>query len=142
MTEPAPPLPPAVLPPVLIVDDDSQAAFSVECMLELLGLPAHLAANGREAVAMAKAARYDLILMDIEMPEMDGMEAAKQIRRDELVAQRPAAIIVAMTGHNDRGVAVLCRMAGMNDVLVKPFLVAALRDKLAAACPALPLDAI
>ena len=120
--------------PVLLVDDDSNSAFTVESILLFLGLEVHLAENGRVAVAKTAETDYAVVLMDIEMPEMDGMDATKAIRAREAETGTAPSVIVAMTGHTSQGIKVLCQLAGMNSVLVKPFSIDALRDKLSEAC--------
>jgi CheY-like chemotaxis protein len=120
--------------PVLLVDDDSNSAFTVESILLFLGLEVDLAENGRIAVAKAAETDYAVILMDIEMPEMDGMDATQAIRAREAATGAKPAVILAMTGHTSQGIKILCQRAGMNSVLVKPFSVEALRDKLSEVC--------
>ncbi len=88
-------------------------------MLERLGCRVDLAANGREAIEMARLLPYDLILMDCEMPEVDGFEAARQIRRDESSRGRRTPI-VASTAHAMAGIREQCLSAGMDDSLTKP----------------------
>lgn len=78
------------------------------------------AENGRKAVAMAGERHYDLILMDLVMPELGGMDAAKAIR-ETLPAPANAVSIVALTAHTDRDVWGQCRTVGMNDILLKPY---------------------
>ncbi|MFX7567120.1 response regulator, partial [Acinetobacter baumannii] len=73
--------------------------------------------NGQEALDMLKKARYDLILMDINMPEMDGFEATEIIRRD-IDKEIP---IIAMTGWSSRTEGDKFAKTGMNGVLSKPF---------------------
>lgn len=120
--------------PVLLVDDDSNSAFTVESILLFLGVEVHLAENGRVAVAKTAETDYAVVLMDIEMPEMDGMDATQAIRAREAETGAAAVTIVAMTGHTSQGIKILCLRAGMNGVLVKPFGVDALRDKLSEVC--------
>ncbi len=124
----------------LIVDDDANMSFMVEAMLEIMGLAADIAGNGRIASEMATPGRYAVILMDIEMPEMDGLDATKAIRAAEDTTPVP---IIGMTGHTIDGIRHLGRIAGMDDMITKPFLIATLHAKLRAVCgDALPLDDI
>ena len=83
------------------------------------------AANGREAVEMASAETFDLIFMDVQMPEMDGFEATGQIRANERVTGRHTPI-VAMTAHAMAGDRERCLAAGMDGYLSKPLQKAAL----------------
>ena len=77
------------------------------------------AANGQEALERLKAAAYDLILMDIQMPKMDGYETTREIRADSRYEKLP---IVAMTAHAMKGVRDQCLEAGMNDYITKPII--------------------
>jgi len=120
--------------PVLLVDDDRNSAFMVESMLEVLGVTADIAENGRVAVDKAAGAAYAAILMDIEMPVMDGLDATKAIRAREAETGAPPVKVIAMTGHTTSGIKVLCQIAGMDSVLHKPFDLEALRAKLAETC--------
>jgi CheY-like chemotaxis protein len=87
-------------------------------MLERLGLRTDVAADGREAVTMFQLAWYDLILMDCQMPEMDGYAATEAIRTIERGERRVA--IVAMTAEAIGGARERCLSAGMDDYLAKP----------------------
>jgi CheY-like chemotaxis protein len=86
--------------------------------LEKLGCRADVAANGREAVEMARTFPYDLILMDCRMPEMDGYAATREIRSQENAGARIP--IVAMTAHAVTGAREECLGAGMDDYIAKP----------------------
>lgn len=107
---------------VLLVEDHEANAIIAKEILSLMGLQCELAHNGLEAVELFAQGGFDLVLMDCEMPIMDGYEAARRIR--ELEAAAPGGHrtpIVALTAHglSDQHALVLER--GMDDVLVKPY---------------------
>ena len=88
-------------------------------LLQRLGYSVDLAENGVEGVAAAQQQRYALILMDMQMPEMDGLEATRRIRLGTgLNSDSP---IVALTANAMQADQEACREAGMNDFLTKPF---------------------
>jgi PAS domain S-box-containing protein len=86
-------------------------------MLERLGYSADVAANGLEALQAIERAPYDIVLMDIQMPEMDGLEASKRIRS---LPNGSQTYIIAMTAHAMKGDREMCYSAGMNDYISKP----------------------
>ncbi len=108
------------LPPlrILLVDDNlfnQQVALAI---LKKFRLSADIACNGKEAVAILEKTRYDLVLMDIEMPEMDGMEAAKTVRNSD--SENRNVPIIAMTAHAMKGSRERFIAAGMNGYISKP----------------------
>jgi len=113
---------------VLLAEDNAINQQVAQEMLEGLGLSVSIACNGREAVEMAGLESYDLVLMDIQMPEMDGYRATGEIRKIEGSGELP---IIAMTAHAMRGDREKCLEAGMNDHLAKPIDFDALRKTLA-----------
>ena len=101
-------------------------------MLDYIGCRVDVVADGRQALAALAARQYDLVLMDCQMPEMDGYEATRAIRAEEAAAFSGArACIIALTAHAMEGDRALCLAAGMDDYLTKPFKLEALQEMLA-----------
>ena len=115
---------------LLVVEDHKLSQKVIRGMLHKLGLTPDLAANGLEAVEMASATRYDLILMDCEMPVMDGFEATRRIRELERRARRAPVPIVALTAHILREHRERSLASGMNAHIPKPVEIGVLRDAL------------
>jgi CheY-like chemotaxis protein len=87
-------------------------------LLEKIGCTVEVAANGKEAVRAWENGHFDVILMDCQMPELDGYEATQQIRARESATHRTP--IIALTAHAMKGADDECRAAGMNDYITKP----------------------
>lgn len=92
-------------------------------MIEYFGCRADVVGNGREALAAVAGAVYDLILMDCQMPEMDGYDATRAIREREAACDGEIRRIpiVALTAHAMEGDREICLEAGMDDYLSKPY---------------------
>jgi CheY-like chemotaxis protein len=103
---------------ILIAEDSPVLQRIVKHQLEALGFSVELAANGEQAVAAAGQGKFDLILMDWQMPGLDGLQATRQIRQSAVAADTP---IIAMTAHAFEGDRLACLEAGMNDYISKPF---------------------
>ncbi|MEJ7589341.1 MAG: response regulator, partial [Ferruginibacter sp.] len=101
---------------ILVAEDNPVNQNITLKILNKLGYTAALAENGRQAVEMARRQQYDLILMDVQMPDMDGLEATTIIRR-ELELQ---PVIIAMTANVMKEDREACEQAGLNDFLGKP----------------------
>jgi len=116
--------------PVLVVEDDNTNSMLAGKMLQMLGYHVEFAADGAEALAAFSPGKYSVILMDIQMPVMNGIEAAKKIRELESGTHVPIIALTAkvMPGDRER-----CLEAGMDDFLAKPFTRAELASKLAGA---------
>ena len=104
-------------PRILIAEDNEINHAVAKALLIKQGLQAAIAHNGREAVEMASAGNYAAILMDCQMPELDGYEATRRIRAAEGARHVP---IIAMTAHSMPGDRERCLAAGMDDYLSKP----------------------
>jgi len=114
---------------VLVAEDNRTNQIVAAGMLTISGYDHELAANGLEAIEAIRQDRFDLILMDCSMPEMDGYEATTNIRAFEKPLGRHTPII-AMTANAQPGDAEKCYAAGMDDYLAKPILLADLQHKL------------
>ena len=114
---------------VLVAEDNRTNQMVAAGMLAMNNCVCEFAANGREAVEAARRSRFDLILMDCSMPEMDGYEATAHIRVAE-EAEGLRTPLVAMTANTQRGDAEKCMAAGMDDYLAKPITLVELRHKL------------
>ena len=110
---------------ILIVDDEVTNREVILAIVEAVGLLADCAASGHEAVELAGKTPYDLILMDLHMARMDGMEATRRIRRLPTGTRTP---ILALTGNVVSEIRQHCLNAGMNDFVAKPFSMDALLE--------------
>jgi len=104
---------------ILVAEDNSINQQLALLTLERMGYLADIAGNGVEAVDAVRRQFYDTVLMDVQMPEMDGMEATKQIRRQIPPDRQPR--IIAMTANALQGDREMCLNAGMDDYVSKPF---------------------
>ncbi len=103
---------------VLLAEDNPVNREVAAAMLRRRGHVVEEVENGQEAVAAAREADYDVVLMDVEMPEMDGIQATREIRSDPKLAALP---VVAVTAHVVASERERCHAAGMTDFVVKPF---------------------
>lgn len=103
---------------VLIVEDDASLRALGQAQLKHLGIKCEFATDGREAVKFASERAYDLILMDIGLPELDGINATIQIREHEMRTGKPRVTIVACTAFSN----IALGSPGLDDYLQKPVL--------------------
>ncbi|OYQ34115.1 hypothetical protein CHU95_11665 [Niveispirillum lacus] len=106
---------------VLVVDDNQVNQNVARLILERDGYTVHLVDDGMEAIAAAEAVIFDLILMDVQMPGMDGIEATRLIRTQERQTGRDRTPIIAMTANAMVGMRESYLEAGMDDYLSKPY---------------------
>ncbi len=118
--EPFPHLPARAGARILIVEDNLTNQQVAQAILKKLGLQAELASNGAEALRHLAHSRYDLVLMDVQMPEMSGLEAAQHIRNPQSAVLDHQIPIIAMTANALKEDRERCLAAGMNDYLPKP----------------------
>lgn len=115
---------------ILLAEDNMTNQLVALGILKKLGLNADSVGNGVEAVNAMKTISYDLVLMDVQMPEMDGFEATRQIRNFQSEISNRWIPIIAMTAHAMQGDRERCLDAGMNDYVTKPVSPKALAEAL------------
>ena len=113
---------------VLLVEDNQINQMVAQKMLEKIGLESTLAHDGQQALNMLEQNTYDAVLMDCQMPVLDGFEATRRIREQEALKTLP---VIAMTANVMEGDREKCIAVGMNDYIGKPVVEAALKKTLA-----------
>lgn len=116
---------------ILLAEDNEIAQRLVLLTIKKLGVLCDVASNGQQAVEMQLQKSYDIILMDMYMPILDGLEATRQIREMEKSSANKPAYIVALTANNIADSKEICEEAGMDDMVEKPLRAAKLMDIMA-----------
>jgi len=139
MPEPVSPLH-ALQGHVLVVEDNAVNALVISGMLANLGLSSGQAEDGQQALDALAAARFDLVLLDCQMPVLDGWETARRWRQREAATgpAGPRLPVVALTANAAPGDRERCLQAGMDDYLAKPLTIEALAECLARYLPPAP----
>lgn len=106
---------------ILLVEDYEPNVFVAQMFLEEFGYDCDVARNGHEAVARVTDREYAVILMDVQMPEMNGYTATQKIRDLEQATGRKPQVIIGMTANAFESDRQLCLDAGMTDYISKPF---------------------
>ena len=115
-------------PKILIVDDDLSVSTVLRLTLAPLGFEAKGASTGEQALALLSTGNYDVVLLDINMPGMDGIETCKEIQR---LSPRPAVLMLTVRDSDDDKAKAL--EAGANDYITKPFRLPHLVERIQAA---------
>jgi CheY-like chemotaxis protein len=97
-------------------------------LLNKLGLKVDVAVNGLEAIEKLEAKKYAAVLMDVQMPGLDGLEATQRIRDPKSLVLHHQVPIIAVTAHAIEGYREVCQQAGMDDYITKPITLKRLRD--------------
>jgi len=106
---------------ILLVEDQEGNVLVATALLDLGGYSYEVARNGKEALAMLQRSRFDLVLMDVQMPEMDGQDVTRIIRMNELSTGAPRLPVIGITAHAFPEDRERCLNAGMDDHIAKPF---------------------
>jgi PAS domain S-box-containing protein len=122
---PPPPAPPEALSPrpglrVLLVEDNPLIVMVADAFLERMGLQRQAVGAGREALDLLACDSFDAVLMDVELPGMDGLDCTRRLRAGEAGGLNQDVPVVAMTGHALPGLRRRCLNAGMDDYISKP----------------------
>jgi CheY-like chemotaxis protein len=123
------------VPRILLVEDSWENAAYVTELLDEVECVVDTARNGRQAIDLFEPGKYAVILMDCQMPVMDGFEATRLIRDNEANSASRRAHIVALTANATSGVMEKCLGCGMDQVIIKPFAPETLLDLLASRMP-------
>ncbi len=113
---------------ILVAEDNIVNQKVILHLLKRLGYVADVAKNGKEVLSSLHHQSYDVVLMDVQMPEMDGLEASRQICQQSSITERP--YIIAMTANAMEGDKEKCLAAGMNDYISKPIRLEAIAQAL------------
>lgn len=115
----------------MIVDDNAANVLVASTLLAEWGYQFRVADNGAKAVELFKNNEYSLILMDLQMPIMSGLDATKMIRHYEDATTQPPIPIIALTANNTAAYRVQCMACGMSDFITKPYSADELAEKIA-----------
>jgi CheY-like chemotaxis protein len=116
---------------ILLVEDYPPNIMVAGAYLDHFGLGYDVAINGVEAVKLIKSNEcYHLVLMDLQMPELDGLNATRQIREYEAITGIPRHPIIGLTAQARQGDKLLCLDAGMDDYITKPYSLHILKEKM------------
>jgi signal transduction histidine kinase/CheY-like chemotaxis protein/HPt (histidine-containing phosphotransfer) domain-containing protein len=130
-----------VLPRLMVVDDHAVNREVIVRQLEMLGFKTDTAANGDQALALWRARRHQIVLLDLHMPILDGFGLARAIRQDEVDSAVPRTALLAVSANALTGEEERCLLAGMDAFLSKPLSIDALSRALAQWQPPIAVEA-
>ncbi|NUN63884.1 response regulator [Pseudanabaena biceps] len=113
---------------ILLAEDNPVNQKVATRILKHLGYQADVVANGQQVIQAIADKSYSLILMDVQMPEMDGLAATRYIRQQESISNLKPIVIVAITANATDGDQTMCFEAGMDDYISKPIQIDRLKD--------------
>ena len=119
---------------VLLAEDCDSSRLALEMCLRHAGCAPHGARNGRQALELFEPGAFDLVLMDLEMPDMDGHEVTAGIRAMERRRHAAPTPVIALTAHDDPAHREACRQSGFSGYVVKPATTEAIRRLLDTFC--------
>ncbi|NLE55225.1 MAG: response regulator [Lentisphaerae bacterium] len=128
---PAAPAAPAAeeeAPAILLVDDNEVNQKVALAIIKKMGMSVDVASNGQQALDLLASNKYRLVLMDVQMPDMDGLQATRLLRSQDETACNRDVPIIAMTAHSAENYQQQCHDAGMNDYICKPITAKTLRE--------------
>jgi CheY-like chemotaxis protein len=125
-------------PRILVVEDNAANQNLIMTILQMLHYQVEIASNGKEAIEAWTRGNYDLVLMDGQMPVMDGFEATRIIREREVAESRSRTTIIALTGQAIKGDREHFLAIGMDDYLAKPFTLVQIRTLMNSWLPCRP----
>ncbi len=120
-----------IAPLILLVEDNQPNVIVASTLLETLGYRYEVAEDGEEALKKIRETHFDMVLMDVQMPGMDGFSTTRRIRAEEKKQNKPPVPIIGVTAHAMDSDKEKCLKAGMNDYLSKPFRLEELERKMA-----------
>lgn len=113
---------------VLVVEDSPIAQASAVSLLESLGCFVQLAGSGRQAIELAQASVFDLIFMDLGLPDVDVLTVLETIQMHYQAQKKPIPFVIAVTAYHDRNIQARCFEAGMQEFIIKPLTLSKARD--------------
>lgn len=114
----------------LVVEDDPVLQILTPRMLHTLGYTSRVATNGADAIDACRTEAPDVILMDVQMPRMDGLEATRRLRELQRSGELPAFPIIVLSAHHSPAERTACFEAGVDGFVTKPLMIAKLATEI------------